>query len=282
MPFLDHVRACNAHDLAGFRPFRVACRPVGHVRHGLAARMDGWPCVAVGDDAVDLVAARDDFDGRSAALADLAVRLVAAGWCQPLRGEPFAVVEAWGRPALAKADRAVLPALGLRGLGIHVNGFVRRADGLHMWIGRRARDRAVSPGKLDHVIAGGQPYGLTPGENLVKEAGEEAGFPPEVARRAVPVGTVTYRLEGPDGLRPDTLLLYDLELAEDEVPRNVDGEVEGFELWPIDRVARTVRDTDDFKFNVNLVIMDFLVRHGWFRPEDPDYVAIVAGLRRDA
>jgi hypothetical protein len=65
------------------------------------------------------------------------------------------------------------------------------------------------------------------------------------------------------------------------VPRNVDGEVEGFELWPLDRVAAAVRDTDDFKFNVPLVIMDFLVRHGRLRPEDPDYVAIVAGLRRD-
>jgi hypothetical protein len=42
-----------------------------------------------------------------------------------------------------------------------------------------------------------------------------------------------------------------------------------------------VRDTDDFKFNVPLVILDFLVRHGWLRPEDPDYVEIVAGLRRD-
>lgn len=281
MAFLDHVRACNAHALAGFRPFRVGGTAVGWVRHGLAARMDGWSPVAVRDDGVDLVAATDDFDGRSAALADLAARIVAAGWVAGLRGEAFPVVDRWGRPPLAKVDRAVLPPLGLRGFGIHVNGYVRRSDGIHMWIGRRARDRGVAPGKLDHVIAGGQPFGLTPAENLVKEAGEEAGFAPAVARRAVPVGTVTYRLEGPDGLRPDTLFLYDLELAEDEVPRNVDGEVEGFELWPLDRVAAAVRDTDDFKFNVPLVIIDFLVRHGWLRPEDPDYVEIVAGLRRD-
>lgn len=42
-----------------------------------------------------------------------------------------------------------------------------------------------------------------------------------------------------------------------------------------------MRDTDDFKFNVNLVIIDFLIRHGLLRPDDePDYVAIVHGLRR--
>jgi hypothetical protein len=281
MPFLDHVRASNAHDLSGFRPLRVGGTGVGWIRHALADRMAGWPCVAVGDDAVDLVVARDDFDGRSAALHDFALRIVAAGWSLPLRGEPFPVVTRWGAPPLAKVDRAVLPALGLRSHGIHVNGFVVRPDGVHMWIAKRARDRSVAPGKLDHVVAGGQPYGLSLDDNLVKEAGEEAGFAPAVARRAIPVGTVSYCLEGPDGLRRDTLFVYDLALTETEVPRNTDGEVEAFALWPLDRVAAAVRDGDDFKFNVNLVIMDFLVRHGWFRPDDPGYLDVVTGLRRD-
>jgi hypothetical protein len=278
MAFLDHVRACNVHDLADFRPFRAGGRTIGAVRHGLADRMDGWPSLAVSADAVDLVAVSDDFDGRSAALADIAGRLVDAGWVPALRREPFPVVVRWGAPPLAKVDRAIVPVLGLRGFGIHVNGFVRRADGIHMWVGRRARDRAVAPGKLDHIIAGGQPFGLTPTENLIKEAGEEAGFAPAIARRAVPVGTVTYRLEGPDGLRADTLFLYDLALGEDEVPRNVDGEVEGFELWPLDRVAATVRDTTDFKFNVNLVLIDLFLREGLIDAASAEGQRLRAGL----
>ena len=63
-------------------------------------------------------------------------------------------------------------------------------------------------------------------------------------------------MERPEGLRRDLLHCYDLDLPEDFVPRAADGEVESFELWPIARVLQTVRDTDDFKFNVNLVLID--------------------------
>ena len=47
---------------------------------------------------------------------------------------------------------------------------------------------------------------------------------------------------------------------------------------PIEEVARIVRETDDFKLNCNLVIIDFLVRHGYIGPENPKYLEIVQGL----
>ncbi len=43
----------------------------------------------------------------------------------------------------------------------------------------------------------------------------------------------------------------------------------------LDRVART----DDFKFNVNLVIIDFALRHGLIARDHPEYAALRAGLR---
>ena len=44
-------------------------------------------------------------------------------------------------------------------------------------------------------------------------------------------------------------------------------------------VLALVRDTDRFKFNVNLVIIDFAIRRGVITPEnEPDYEKIVAGL----
>ena len=73
--------------------------------------------------------------------------------------------------------------------------------------------------------------------------------------------------------------MYDLELPAGFQPRNSDGEVAYFELWPAARLAETVRDTPRFKFNCNLVIIDFLIRRGVLGPEDPDYPAILAGLR---
>src|SRR3546814_18833319 len=98
--------------------------------------------------------------------------------------------------------------------------------------------------------------------------------------RAVPVGALTYAMEQETGLKPDTLFTYDLELDEDFRPRITDGEVAAFELWPVEEVARTMRATDDFKFNVNPVNIDFLPLHGLIPPERPDYLALVAGLHQ--
>lgn len=94
------------------------------------------------------------------------------------------------------------------------------------------------------------------------------------------VGAVTYTLDTPGGVKCDVLFNYDLELPADFVPRNKDGEVAEFWRWPLDAVAARVRDTDDFKFNVNLVVIDFLIRHGYLTPDEPEYLAIVKGLRQ--
>jgi hypothetical protein len=55
--------------------------------------------------------------------------------------------------------------------------------------------------------------------------------------------------------------------------------VESFHRLPAAEVARLVRDTDAFKLNCNLVIIDFLIRNGLVPQEDPDYLAILQGLR---
>jgi len=41
-----------------------------------------------------------------------------------------------------------------------------------------------------------------------------------------------------------------------------------------------VRTTDDFKFNVNLVILDFALRHGLIPVDDPEYLDVASGLHR--
>ena len=95
---------------------------------------------------------------------------------------------------------------------------------------------------------------------------------------AVPVGTVSYCSERLEGLRDDVLFNFDLELPSDFRPHNTDGEIQAFYLWPIDRVIEVVRDTDDFKFNCALVVIDFLIRRGFIQPDHPDYVDLVKGL----
>jgi hypothetical protein len=63
-------------------------------------------------------------------------------------------------------------------------------------------------------------------------------------------------------------------------PANHDGELAGFELMPLTAILERIRTTEDFKFNVNLVILDFAVRHGVLRPDDPEYLDVANGLHR--
>lgn len=105
-------------------------------------------------------------------------------------------------------------------------------------------------------------------------------MPRALAEKARNVGIVTYCMENEAGLKPDTLVLFDIELPADFVPRSKDGEHSSFELMPVADVLRLIRETEDFKFNIPLVILDFCIRHGLLTPDDtPDYDAIAQGLR---
>jgi len=147
-----------------------------------------------------------------------------------------------------------------------------------MWVAERAADKQTFPGQLDQIVAGGQPVGLGLAENLVKECAEEASIPASLAAKAVPVGAVTYCCEVDGGLRPDVLFCYDLELPESFEPKNSDGEVAAFHLWPMERVMLVVASTREFKFNCNLVAIDFFIRHGFLAPEHPDYLTLLHAL----
>ena len=281
MAYLDHVIACNRWNPADFRPLKAAGLRIGWVRNSFIPWLQERPSLfRVGSDAVLVLPEDGDFSSLSATMALAARDAAEAGLTRKRMGEFYPALSEWGSPPVFQVDRAAVPLFGIASFGVHVNGFVRRADGVHLWIGRRAQDRAVAPGKLDNMIAGGQPIGLTLRENLAKEAEEEAGLDAEIAARAVPVGAVTYCFDDGHGLKPDTLFLFDLELPETVIPHNRDGEVERFELWPVERVAERVRESSDFKFNVNLVVIDFLVRHGHLTPEQPDFIRLVKGLRR--
>ena len=73
---------------------------------------------------------------------------------------------------------------------------------------------------------------------------------------------------------------YDLELDGDFQPKNTDGEISEFYLWPVARVMDTVAETREFKSNCNLIVIDFLIRRGLISPDRSDYIELNEGLRR--
>ncbi len=280
LSLLDRVRRCRQWDRRRYRPFLVGAERVGWVRHPFALRLRRFPeAFRVGEEAVSLAPGLDDFEARSAAVARVLECLRVEGLVPGWRAEAYPVAASFDARPLLRIERAAVPLFGVQGYGVHLNGYVGRGADMRLWVARRSASKPTGPGKLDHIVAGGQPVGLGLMENLVKECAEEASMPAELAGRARPAGFVSYITENPEGLRHDVLFAYDLELPAEFVPENADGEIEEFFLWPIERVAQRLADSDDFKFNVALVVIDFLVRHGFIGPEERHYIDIVEGLR---
>jgi 8-oxo-dGTP pyrophosphatase MutT (NUDIX family) len=277
---LDRLKVIRAPDLSRYRRLVVDGQAVGWVAGDLAARLrDHDEVFIVGDGAVELSPRLRGYAERTAAVDGVLRALRSDGWFRGWRNEAYPVGASFGR-RLFEMERAAIPAFGVRAYGIHVNGFVGDGVDLRLWVGRRSRHKPTYPGQLDHLVAGGQPAGLSLEENLLKECAEEASLTPDIVRRARPVGIISYLLENEEGLRNDVLFNYDLELGPDVVPVNADGEIEEFYLWPIERVIEELSGTADFKFNVAFVIIDFLIRRGFVGPEDPDYLDLVHRLRR--
>jgi 8-oxo-dGTP pyrophosphatase MutT (NUDIX family) len=280
MSLLRHVRLCNEFAPERFLPLLRGGVRLGRVRRDNAALLARCPGVfSVAADHVELIAPGDAERLTAtvdSALAGLPEEVSALRW----RHEFFAVAPRWGAPPVLLLDRGLVAFLGARAQGVHLNGWRRDGDRLMLWVGRRAADKRVAPDKLDNLVAGGIGAGHGVADTLAREAAEEAAIPPDLIAQARPTGALAYCMETPKGLRDDVLFTYDLEVPADFVPRNTDGEIVSFALMDAAEAVERVRSGDDFKFNVNLVIIDFALRHGLIGPEDPDYLDLVTGLRR--
>jgi hypothetical protein len=276
---LDHIQRCNAHDLTAYKPFLIAGERVGWVNDVVMDVLDGVDGFDVTTQSIAISPNLATFEDRSRALTDGSIALLEARLIRGLRNELYGVKNRWTDAAHAAIDRGAVTAFGLISYGVHVNGWVPGVDEPDLWIGTRSMSSSVDPGKLDNMVAGGQPYGLSLRENVVKEAAEEANVPSILAAQAKPVGAISYVMETPAGIRPDVLYCFDLELSQEFTPENTDGETSAFQRMPARVAGEIVATSEQFKFNCNLVVAHFLLRHGLINPDnEPDYQAIARGL----
>jgi len=292
MAFLDHIRFCNAHDLADFVPFRVGQDRVGLMRRGFSLELRRFGSLFhVFEDLVHLDPRLTTPEARSEAVAEALSALAEDGLLPALRGEMYPVMTRLSDPPVMRIDRAAATAFGAINRGFHLNGVVGSGDDARMWVARRAWDKTTYPGCLDNIVAGGHPVGFSAEENLIKECAEEAGIDAPLARRAVATGMVSYVMEVASdlpgnvggGLRRHAFWAYDLALPETFGPRAVDGEVAEFMLMPWREVADivergVVEGPEGFKYNCNLVVIDWLIRTGRIDPDHPDYLELCTGL----
>ncbi|KAI0634204.1 NUDIX hydrolase domain-like protein [Trametes polyzona] len=187
-----------------------------------------------------------------------------------------------------RMERAASGLFGIVTFGVHMTVFEEDpAEGdlsarYKLWVPRRAATKQTWPGYLDNSVAGGIEAGLGVFDCVVKESMEEASIPEDVVRQwARATGSVSYFFRTPRGwLQPEVEYVYDLRLppGSDVQPKPLDGEVESFELLPLEKVVEHMR-AGLFKYNCAIVLVDFMVRKGIITPDnEPDYQEIVTRL----
>ncbi|CAI9100282.1 OLC1v1037246C1 [Oldenlandia corymbosa var. corymbosa] len=287
--FFDKVKLINRNSEKQneFIPFVIEGQIVGYVHYGFADHLRKFRDVFIfpKDDTfggnfgchVTLHSMLRTAEERTRAVAHVVKSL---GELIPgIRNELYPVASSYGSPIFFSVERAAAPYFGTKAYGVHMNGYVEKDGQKYLWVGKRSESKQTYPGMLDHLVAGGLPHDISCEKNLVKECEEEAGIPSSISCKAIPVGAVSYMdIEG-YRFKRDVLFCYDLKLPEDFVPNNEDGEVESFKLVPITQIANVIRSTEFFKANCNLVIIDFLFRHGYIKPESFGYLKLLQSLR---
>lgn len=277
---LRWIDVLNVCDPRNYRDFVIDDTVVGAVHHSWVPLLREHPRVfRIDEDHIGLHPRLETPGARTRAVAEVLRAWRDAGRLPGWRDELYRVSTAFDAPPLMALERAAASTFGILRYGAHVNGIVRKEGRLHLWIARRSPDKPEFPNKLDHIVAGGIPAGLSARDVVVKECREEANIPPSLARRAHPVSLISYLVDENARRKRSLIFVYDLELPETFVPENTDGEVASFALWPVGRVIEAVTDTDAFKTNNNLVIIDFLLRYGYIGPDDARYAEIAWRLR---
>jgi 8-oxo-dGTP pyrophosphatase MutT (NUDIX family) len=273
------LREALASPPVRYRPFLADGVALGLVDDDRAARLARFDCFRVTPGAVTLDARLATCDARSAALAEVALALRAAGELRAWRDELFAVAPEFGDAPRLLIERGAARYFGVRTWAAHVNGIVAADGGARMWLARRSPVKGVDPGLLDNLVGGGIAAGLRVDQTVVKEAWEEAGIGEPLARAARPAGVVHARKPVIDGLQRETMFVHDLVLPPGFVPASQDGEAVEHRLVDLGEAARAIartRDPDEVTLDASLVVLDYLIRHGEIRPDQPEFSALAA------
>ncbi|CAI5957751.1 unnamed protein product, partial [Closterium sp. NIES-65] len=221
--YMERVRECNA-GLVGGGWERGKRGETGDV---FVIRSTGGTTAAGGrvlsfSGRLEAAGAAERTEAVAGVLQRLREQGVVTGW----RNELYPVGASFYAPPAFLIERAAAPLFGTKAYGVHMNGYTHlpsssSSSSLHLWVARRSPLKPTFPNQLDHLVAGGQPHGISCRDNMIKECEEEADIPRHLAERAVPVGVVSYEtVTAANTLKRDVLFCYDLLLPPDFTPRN--------------------------------------------------------------
>ena len=198
-------------------------------------------------------------DAVTDALNTLAAALQGAGCCGPWRNEQLAVCNAAGE-VLATVERGAVRVLGVATRAVHLVGLA--PDG-RMWVQQRSMTKPNDPGQWDTLMGGMVPATDSLEQALARETWEEAGLRVDALAGLQHGGHVTLSRPssegGGAGYMVERIDWFSAQVPEALEPHNQDGEVERFELLPLEAVRTRVAQ-GLFTLEAGLVIAGFLGR----------------------
>ncbi len=201
----------------------------------------------------------------------VADRLLERGYIAKKLDELFDVsVSPSNREPLFSVSRSLMSLFGFISYAIHVNGYTVDSNGqMKIWVATRAKDRLVYPGRKDQIVAGGQPSGISFQENLEKESYEEAGFCSDIVKaQAKCAHILSHHNQSQIKNERCVIAIYDLFLESNQIPHNIDGEVDSFDLMTPEQVLELLKDKTVFKPNCAVIMIDFLMRQNVLTPDN--------------
>ena len=280
MSLIDRLSDITRCDLNTYDAFVVNGIRVGSIVPTFTKQLQQFPEVfEIKDNTVSVSPSLTSPEHRTEAVAQCLKELRQQGVVHGWREELYPVSTGFQASPLFLIERAAATLFGIRIYAVNLSGYVQNENGLSLWIARRSMTKQTSPGKLDTMVSGGQPAGVTVRDNLIKECAEEANLPAHLAQRAISTGGISFCTERPEGVLMYFQFNFDLEIPVDFVPENTDGEVDSFQLWTAEQLRECVANTREFSYDSALVAIDFMIRHGVIESDDPEYTDLVLGLR---
>lgn len=176
------------------------------------------------------------WEDTTAALNVLADRLRNCGLCGPWRNEQLRVPGPNGEP-VGTIERGAVRVLGLATQAVHLVG---HTDDGHMWVQQRSFEKPNNPGQWDTLMGGMVSAADTLQQALARETWEEAGLHVAALHGVVHGGHVDFARPadeaGGAGYMVERIDWFQATVPDVLVPVNQDGEVERFELIPLDEV----------------------------------------------
>ena len=196
-------------------------------------------------------------DSATGALNALAAALRAHGLCGPWRDEQLAVCNPAGE-VVGTVERGAVRVLGIATRAVHLVGLA--PDG-RMWVQKRSLAKPNNPGLWDTLMGGMVSAADSLPQALARETWEEAGLRVEALAGVRHGGHVDFsrpsREGGGTGYMVERIDWFRAEVPEGLTPANQDGEVERFDLLPLDTVRAQVAQ-GLFTLEAGLVIAGFL------------------------